>query len=117
MKKLEKIFERTAIVAVNLLFPMMALAATIETGLGKVKDILNLIIGILFVLVTLWFIWGIIQYVMAGGEEAKIKTGKDHMIWGIIGMAVMAGAWGLANVILGTFGVGSENIPSGPRQF
>ncbi|MBU4142536.1 pilin [Patescibacteria group bacterium] len=117
MKKFEKIFERTAIVAMTLLFPMMALAATIETGLDKVKGILNLVIGILFVLVTLWFIWGIVQYVMAGGDETKIKLGKDHMIWGIIGMAVMAGAWGLVNVVLTTFGVGSENIPPGPRQF
>ncbi|MBU2036601.1 hypothetical protein KJ866_00095 [Patescibacteria group bacterium] len=114
MKKFERTFKQTAIVAVTLLFPMMALAATINTALDKVKIILNLVIGLMFILVTLYFIWGVIKYVMAAGEEAKIKEGKQHMIWGIIGMAVIAGAWGLVKVLLGTFGVTSTGIPTGP---
>ena len=114
MKKFEKRFEQMAIVAMTLLFPMMAMAATVNSALDQIKAILNLVIGLLFVLVTLWFVWGVIKYVSAGGEEAKIKDGKQHMIWGIIGMAVMAGAWGLARLLLETFGVSSSGIPTGP---
>ncbi len=118
MKKFEKMFEKTAIVAMTLLFPMMAMAAaTITETLTTLTTVLNAVIGVLFVLVTLWFIWGVLQYVMAAGEEAKIKTGKDHMIWGIIGMAVMAGAWGLVAIINTTFLSGtSTSIPTGPQQ-
>jgi len=117
MKKFEKMFEKTAIVAMTLLFPMMAMAATITETLTTLTTVLNAVIGVLFVLVTLWFIWGVLQYVMAAGEEAKIKTGKDHMIWGIIGMAVMAGAWGLVAIINNSLLDGtSTSIPTGPQQ-
>ncbi len=94
--------------------PMAVMAATVTSALDQIKVILNMVIGLLFVLVTLYFIWGIVQYVLAAGDETKIKDGKRHMIWGIIGMAVMAGAWGLARVLLDTFGVGSTGIPTGP---
>lgn len=118
MKKFEKIFENVATTAVVLLMPMMALAASDLTGtISQVKTILNGIIGLLFVLVTLYFVWGIVLYVGAAGDETKMKNGKSHMIWGIIGMAVMAGAWGIVNILLNTFGVGNSNIPSGPTQY
>lgn len=115
MKKFEVVFERTAIVASALLFPMMALAANITDTIGTIKNILNAVIGLLFVLVTLYFIWGIVQYVLAAGDEGKIKEGKNHMIWGIVGMAVMAGAWGIVRIVTGTFlGGSSTNIPDAP---
>ncbi len=115
MKKFEKIFEKTAIVAFNLLFPMMVLAADINATLTTITTVLNGVIALLFVLVTLYFIWGVVQYVSAAGEEAKLKSGKEHMIWGIIGMAVMAGAWGIVRIITTTLLQGSStNIPTGP---
>ncbi len=118
MKKFEKIFERTAIAAVTLLFPMIALAETITALINStIIPILNGIIGVLFVLVTLYFIWGVVKYVMAAGDETKLKDGKQHMIWGIVGMAVMAGAWGIVAIITSTFlGSTSTNIPPGPRM-
>jgi len=113
MKKIEKLIGG----AVALLMPMMALAATAQETLANIKDILNVFIGVLFVLVTIYFIWGVMGYIFAGGEEKKLEDGKKHMIWGIVGMAVMAGAWGLVNILLTTFGVGNVNIPSGPQGY
>ncbi len=103
--------------ALALAMPALAYAATVEGALQQVKTILNLVIGILFVLVTLFFIWGVVQYVMSAGDEAKLKNGKRHMIWGIIGMAVMAGAWGIVKIVLDYFGVsggtGGVQVPVG----
>jgi len=113
MKKIEKLIGG----AVALFMPMVAMAATITDTLASLKTILNAVIGLLFVLVTVYFIWGVIGYIFAGGEEKKLEEGKKHMIWGIIGMAVMAGAWGLVNILLQTFGVGNVNIPSGPQGY
>lgn len=76
-----------------------------STGSGtalrnKIETILrDQIIPILFLLVTVYFFWGIITYVRAGGDQKAIDTGKQHMLWGIIGMAVMASAWGIVGVI------------------
>ncbi len=75
--------------------------------LTNIKDTLNFIIGLLFVLVTFYFIWGVVKYVSAAGDETKLKDGKRHMLWGIIGMAVIAGAWGIVRIALDYFGVQS----------
>lgn len=73
------------------------------TGTALVTTITNLfknqIIPFMFVLVTVYFCWGIVTYVRAGGDQKAIDTGKQHMIWGIIGMAIMASAWGIVEMI------------------
>jgi len=68
---------------------------------AKIKDTLNQIIGLLFVLVTVYFFWGVAEYVRysASGESAKLEEGKKHMVWGIIGMTIMLGAWGIVQMI------------------
>jgi hypothetical protein len=68
--------------------------------LDKVKGLLNQVIVLLFILVTIYFGWGILQYVRSAGDEKAIAQGKKHMIWGIVGMTVMAGAWGIVRIIL-----------------
>jgi len=90
-----------------LVLPAVALAqnaGAVNTVLANIKTTLNVIIGLLFVLVTLYFVWGIIQYVGAGGDEEKLKKGRQHMVWGIIGMAIMAAAWGIVGILTGYFG-------------
>lgn len=73
---------------------------TFEAFLKKIRGTVNGIIGLLFVLATAYFIWGVIQYVMgARGDDEKLEQGKRHMVWGIIGMAIMAGAWGIVEII------------------
>lgn len=73
--------------------------SSVNTAVSQIYATINLIIGIMFALVTVFFFWGIIQYVGAGGEDEKIKTGRRHMIWGIIGMAIMSSAWGIVRII------------------
>ena len=58
-----------------------------------------------------YFVWGVVQYVIAGGEEAK-KKGKDHVIFGIIGLAVIVSLFGLVNIVVKTFKIGGVNAPS-----
>lgn len=65
----------------------------------NIKDLLEEIIALLFTLVTVYFIWGVLTYVRAAGDETAIKLGKKHMLWGIIGMAIMAAAWPIVALI------------------
>jgi|SRR3989344_462624 len=83
---------------------------TLEGILCKVGDILNILVPILIALAVVIFIWGVITYVVGGDEEAK-KKGRQRMIWGIVGIAVIVALWGLVRVLTRTFGVGNvENI-------
>jgi len=46
----------------------------------------------LLALGVVYFVWGVVTYVIASDEEAK-KTGRDRIIYGIIGLAVIIGVW------------------------
>ena len=74
-------------------------ASRVTPLIDRIKDLANQVISLLFVLVTVYFFWGVIEYVRAGGEEEAVARGKKHMIWGIIGMTIMASAWGIVELI------------------
>ena len=99
------------------LAPMLAFAQTtpnvvncaqvtigIESFICKVQSILNLIIPVIIVLGVVYFVWGVVTYVIADDEEAK-KAGTNRMIYGIIGLVVIVGMWGLVKVVATTFGL------------
>lgn len=79
--------------------------------LSKIQDLLGSILPIIVSLGVLYFIWGMVQYFIADGEEAK-NSGKDRIIYGIIGLAVIVSIWGLVNLLVVTFDVGGVNAPS-----
>lgn len=79
---------------------------TVQKILCQVGDILNAVIPIVITLAIIYFIWGVVQYVISGDEDSKAK-GRNMIIYGIIGIAVIIGVWGLANLLLGSFGVSS----------
>ena len=65
----------------------------------------NSVIPLIASLAVAMFIWGVIQYVINNDEEAKKEKGKQFMIWGVIGLAVMFGVWGLVRIVGTTFGI------------
>jgi len=77
----------------------------------QIQGILKDIIPVIVALGVVYFVWGVVQYVIAGGEEAKTK-GKDRIIYGIIGFAVIIGLWGLVNIVVKTFDLGGANAPT-----
>ena len=85
-----------------------ATVGTIEGALCRIGNILNLIIPVLITLGVVYFIWGVITYVISSDEEAK-KSGRNRMIYGVIGLAVIVAVWGLVNLLTRTFGVDNQN--------
>ncbi len=81
---------------------------TIEGILCKIKDLLNAIIPVLIALGVVYFVWGVITYVISSDEEAK-KTGRNRIIYGIIGLAVIVAMWGLVGILTNTFRIGNES--------
>lgn len=69
------------------------------------RNLVNQIIYVLFALVTVYFFWGVAEFVRGSGsgDSKAVEEGKRHMIWGIIGMAVMLGAWGIVGAIQAMF--------------
>lgn len=66
--------------------------------------IINPIILLLFVLALLLFFWGLAEFILKAGSEDGRTKGKQHMLWGIIGIFVMSGVYGILGILAGTFG-------------
>ena len=76
----------------------------------NIGDLLSAILPVLVAFGVIYFIWGVILYVIGDSEEAK-KTGRDKIIYGIIGLAVIISIWGLVYLIQDTLGVGQDAAP------
>lgn len=81
----------------------------IQNLFSTILWLLNSIIPILIALGVVYFIWGVVQYFIGGGEEAK-KKGRDRIIYGIIGLAVIVSLAGLINIVVSTFHLGGQGI-------
>jgi len=76
----------------------------------KLSSVFNSIIPLLVALGVVYFVWGVITYVINDSEEAK-KKGKDRIIYGIIGFVVIVGLWGLVSIVVNTFGLRGVSSP------
>lgn len=120
MKK--KLLKLGSFVSLAAFFPFLVFAdctSTSTTGLcgvvSAIGGLFSVVIPVLIALGVVYFIWGVVMYVIADGEEAK-KAGKDRMIFGIIGLAVIVCLWGVVNILLTTFGLDKSgpNANTGP---
>jgi len=110
MKK--NILKFVPILTLSASVPFVAFAQTPTSGLldaiSKVSAIFSAIIPVLVAFGVLYFIWGMVQYFIADSEEAK-KNGRDRIIYGIVGLAVIVSIWGLVAILNQTFGLGGAN--------
>jgi len=68
------------------------------------RYIINPFITFLFVLASLLFLYGLTRYYIMGDAKEK-ETGRQHMVWGLIGMFIMMSVFGIMNLIMNTFGI------------
>lgn len=65
--------------------------------------ILNPVEGFLIVLATLFFLWGVVEFITGASNEDKRTQGKQHMTWGILGLAIILAARGIITVLQNLF--------------
>ena len=78
------------------------------------QQILQPIIYLLFALAFIIFVWGIIQFIANAGNDEGRKKAKGIMTWGIVGLAVMAAAFGIVTALSRYFGVEGGVTPTPP---
>jgi len=88
--------------------------ASFDSFLSNVtKLIINPIIVLLFALASAYFIYGVFQFIVNANNEEKKTEGKNHMLWGIVGLVIMMGVWTLLNLMLNTFNIDGINPQQG----
>jgi uncharacterized membrane protein HdeD (DUF308 family) len=69
------------------------------------ENIIDPLIALLFVLAVALFFWGVIKFIMNSSSDKTREDGKWEMVWGIIGIFIMASVNGIMALIKGTFGL------------
>ncbi len=90
----------------SLLKPSIVEASAIGNIMLRVnKYLINPAILLLFSIATVFFVVGILEYLAQKDNADATKKGKDHMVWGLIGMFIMVAVFGIMRVIINTLGV------------
>jgi uncharacterized membrane protein YfcA len=63
-------------------------------------EILNPVIGLLFAVALVYFIYGVVTFIANADNEAAREKGKQHMLYSIIGLVIMVGVWGILQLIV-----------------
>ena len=75
------------------------------------KIMLN-ITDILFALLSVGMIYGVIVYFINSDNEREREKIKGHLLWGIIGIVVVFGIWGIVSIMrYSIFGNTTSGIP------
>lgn len=69
---------------------------------GNIVDILNIIIGAIGILAVGIVILGGVQYMTSSGDAGKVKKAKDTILYGIIGLIIVALAYAIVNFVIKT---------------
>ncbi|MEA2112775.1 MAG: hypothetical protein U9P50_02265 [Patescibacteria group bacterium] len=89
----------------------------VTTLITKINsEIIAPIILLLFSLSLVMFFWGLADFIRGANNEVARKTGKDHMIWGVVGMFIMVSAWGIVLITINTFSIETPDFPAGIFQ-
>jgi hypothetical protein len=61
-----------------------------------------------------FFVWGLVVFLFAisQGDTGKSSEGKQHMIWGVVGMVIMFSVAGIIALINNTFQFGVNVNPN-----
>jgi hypothetical protein len=56
----------------------------------------------MFALAVIYFLWGVFVYISnAESDEGRQKGGR-HILWGLIGIVIMMGVYGILRIATGT---------------
>ena len=54
-----------------------------------VDELLKPLANVLLVLATVFFVYGVVEYIAGASNETARTTGKRHIVWGLVGLAIM----------------------------
>lgn len=72
--------------------------------------IVNPLIVLMFTFALVIFLWGVRAYITSADNPEARALGAQHILWGIIGMALMFMSFAIVKIVLGTFGVGQDPV-------
>lgn len=98
------------------LFPALVFGQSVDYIFSQSMGLINTyLIPLLIGVAALMFLWGVYEFITSAGDEEKRKTGKNHIIYGLIGLVVMIAFWALVGALRTYFGLTDTTPPTLPR--
>lgn len=64
--------------------------------------IINPLIQLMFAVALVVFLWGILEYIKGAGSPDSREQGSRHILWGIVGLFIMIGVYGIITLFKNT---------------
>lgn len=91
----------------------MPVVSNILDRLGS--EVLQPAAEVIFAAGFLLFLWGLVRFLWNMEEGGNNEEGKQHMVWGIVGMFIMMSIWGIIALLTNTVGLGDPStLKNGP---
>lgn len=88
-----------------LALPVLAQGLPNPLGTTDVRDIIANVIraalGLVGSIALLMFIYGGFLWMTSGGNDEKVKKGKDTLVWATLGMVLIFAAYAILNFVIG----------------
>lgn len=77
----------------------------------------GMLVPVLIAIAFITFLWGVYKYFILGADsDTERATGRQFVLWGIIGFVVIASVWALVNIVSGTLGLQIGNTAPLPPK-
>ncbi len=83
--------------------------------LDTVTRVMSALVPIMVTLALIYFIYGLAEYILVSGNEAKKAEGRNIMIYGTIAMFFIVSIWGIVQFIGHTIGVTPDESAHSPK--
>src|SRR4051812_35001872 len=110
---MKKLPAKLALVTAFVLLPALAYAAP-----ANFRDFSSILIAVikgfirlLFVSLAIGLSYGVVLYFINGDNEQQRENIKGYLLWGVIGIVVVFGLWGILAILSATLGWGGVGIP------
>jgi TRAP-type C4-dicarboxylate transport system permease small subunit len=71
-----------------------------NTLTDDITNIINAVVGVLGIVCVIVMIIGGVQYMTSSGDAGKVKTAKNTILYGLIGLIICALAFALVNFVI-----------------
>ena len=89
----------------NIAEAAIPIPAPVKVFIGKIStEILNPLIAMMFSLATVYFFYGVAQYIWNPENEVTREEGRTRMLWGIVGMFIMVSVFGIMRLLITSIG-------------
>ena len=100
-----------AVLFLTPIFASAAAPANFKEFAVLVVGVLQSVVAILFASLAVGLVYGVMLYLANSDNDQKRLEIKGYLLWGVVGVVVVMGIWGILAILTGSIFGGGVGIP------